>query len=155
MALNPNLFNMQQEQGNIALSGQSNGVVISATVKSDEATALIPGQAVKLVDIAGGQIIVTATTANTDKPFGFVFGNIKDVAFAANDRVEIACQNSVMVMTAGAAIARGALLEVVYTTKKVITNAGTNPVCGFTLDKAAADGDLVRVLITPPLFRGV
>lgn len=148
--VNINSFALEPIAGGLDLQFQ--GSVVSARVKSDEATALIPVQAVKLVNSYGGIPEVTALAANTDPVFGFVAANPKDISFAAGARLELALQGTVMYMTAGAAIARGAKLEVVNSTKKVITNAGTNPVCGYAYDRAAADGDLIRVFIITPGF---
>lgn len=145
-----NSFKITPVQGQVDLSFA--GSVVSARVKSTEPTALVAGQAIKLVDTAGGVPEVTALTANTDQAFGFVTRNLKDASFPAYASVEIGLQSTVVWMTAGAAIARGAKLEVVYTTNKVITNAGTNPVCGYAYDKAAADGDLIRVYVITPQF---
>lgn len=146
-----NSFKITPVQGEVDL--QFAGSVVSARVKSSEATALVAGQAVKLVDTAGGVPEVTALAANTDSTFGFVTRNLKDASFPAYSSVEIGLQGTVIWMTAGAAIARGAKLEVVNSTKKVITNAGTNPVCGFAFDKASADGDLIRVYVITPGFQ--
>jgi hypothetical protein len=151
MTLNINQFAMSTVQGQMDL--QFNGSVISAQVDSTQATNLVAGQAVKLVDSAGGVPKVVGLAANTDSTFGYVIRNLKDVDFPAYAQLEIALQGSVMYMTAGAAIARGASIEVVYTTNKVITNAGVNPVAGYALDKAAADGDLIRVYVLTPAFQ--
>jgi hypothetical protein len=51
-----------------------------------------------------------------------------------------------MFMEASAAIARGADLEIVPTGVKVVTKT-TGTSIGRALDKATADGDLIRVLI--------
>lgn len=151
MTLNINQFAMSTVQGQMDL--QFNGSVISAQVGPDVVTALVAGQPVKLIDSAGGVPKITPLTANTDSAFGYVIRNLKDQNFPADQPVEIALQGSVMYMTAGASIARGVAIEVVYTTNKVITNAGTNPVAGFALDKAAADGDLIRVYVLTPGFQ--
>lgn len=148
MILNPNQFALTTVQGQRDLGVQGN--TISCRVNASESTALVAGQAVKLSDVAGGVPVVTALSANTDFTFGFVLRNPKDQNFAANDRVEIAINDTVVYMTAGAAIARGAYVEVSNAAKKVITSAGVNPIVGFALDKAAADGDLIRVYIQTP-----
>jgi hypothetical protein len=49
-------------------------------------------------------------------------------------------------MEASAAIARGADLEIVPTGNKVVTQS-TGTSIGRALDQAAADGDLIRVLV--------
>lgn len=148
MAINPNMFAMETVQGQIDLSFHSS--VITCEVSSAQATALVAGQAVKLEDSAGGMPKVLALAANTDPSFGVVLRNLKDINFPALARVEVALAGSVVYMTAGGAIARGAKVEFVNSTLKVITAAGTNPVLGFALDKAAGDNSLVRVYILTP-----
>ncbi len=135
-------------QGQIDLT--FGGSVFSMMVDPTQATALVAGQPVQLYNSSSPIPTVVALTANTDASFGFVVRNLKDANFPTGARLEIASNFAVLYMTAGAAIARGAKIEVVYTTNKVITNAGTNPVAGFALDKALADGDLIRVMIINP-----
>lgn len=149
--VNINSFNMVPVQGEMDLQA-SPANVFSCAVDASQASALVPGQAVKIYDSAGGVPKVVAVSGNNDTSlFGFLVRNLKDQDAPANARVEIASTGSVMYMTAGAAIARGARVEIVNSTQKVITSAGTNPVVGVALDKAAADGDLIRVLIVAPL----
>lgn len=143
--VNINSFAQETVQGQIDLSIQGN--VISCQIDEDETATLVAGEAVKIVDSAGGVPKVEALEANSDETFGFIARNTKDASYVAGDRVEIAKANAVMYMTAGAAIARGAEVEVVYTSKKVITATGSNPVIGYALDKASADTDLIRVWI--------
>lgn len=117
-------------------------------VASNESAPLVPGQAVKIADVAGGAIVVTAVTSDEDKIFGFVAYNNKDASFAASSFVEVASDMSVMYLEASAAIARGAEVQYVVTGAKVVTAAtGSHSIVGTCLDKAAADGDLVRVLL--------
>lgn len=148
MAQTTNQFGQTQVAGDLDL--QFPGNVISGQVYASEATALVAGQAVKLVDSAGGVPKVTALTSNTDAIFGFAVRNLKDTDFAAGTRLELAQMNATMYMTANGAIARGADVEYVYGTGKVTTALGVNPVCGYALDKAAADGDLIRVVVRVP-----
>jgi hypothetical protein len=147
MAQNPNQFVQTPEIGSTDLTLASANV-ISATVSSSQVTTLVPGQAVKLEDSAGGLPKVLSLAADSDNTFGFVCRNVKDVERAAGENLEIALVDTVMWMQAGAAIARGASVEVVQASGKVITGAGANPVVGWAYDKAAADGDLIRVYIT-------
>lgn len=104
------------------------------------------GFAVKLVDVAGDGIIIDKATAITDKIFGFIPYSTKTNSLVAGDYVRIAATGSVMTMEASAAIARGADLEINLTGDKVATQS-TGTSIGTALDKVAADGDLVRVLI--------
>lgn len=148
MAINPNMFAMETVQGQLDLSLISS--VITCEVSASQAVALVAGQAVKLEDSAGGLPKVLALAGNTDPSFGVVLRNLKDMDYPANARVEVALASSTVYMTAGAAIARGAKVEFVNASKKVITAAGVNPVLGFALDKASNDGDLIRVYILTP-----
>lgn len=157
--VNVNQFAMTAVQGQMDL--QVPGTVISCQVDAAQVTALVPGQAVKLATTAGGVQKVIALAANTDYTFGFVARDSKDSSYAANTRLQVAINNSVMYMTAGALIARATsgrptALEVVYSTNKVITSAGINPIIGWTMDYAAADGDLIRVyIITPAIMQPI
>lgn len=142
---NTNQFAMSTVRGQLDLLTQ--GTVISCQVDSAQAVNIQQGEAVKLATTAGGVPKVISLAANADVSFGFACRNLKDVDYPASSYLEVAMINSVMTMEAGAAITRGAKVEVVYTTRKVITNAGTNPVVGFALDTAANSGDLIRVYI--------
>lgn len=128
-----------------------NGQTVSGVVKSDEAVDLIPGQAVKMVDSASKVPTFTAVTADTDDIYGFVNYNMKNVSFAAGTPVEVsAMRNNVMYMEASAAIARNAKVMVVVTGSKVATATTGKTIAGRAYDKAAADGDLIRVTIDLP-----
>lgn len=148
MVLNPNQFALETVQGQLDLLAP--GTVISGQVSASQATAIVPGQPLKLEDSAGGTPKFLSLAADTDETFGFMVRNIKDISRSASDSLEVAIAGAVMVMTAGAAIPRGAKVEVVAATSKVIKWAGANPVVGIALDKAAADTDLIRVYITTP-----
>lgn len=129
---------------------QFGGSVVTCEVASTQATPIIPGQVVKIADTNSKIPQILGLAANTEASFGVALRNPKDVNFPALSRVEVGIAGTVVYMTAGAAIARFAKLEFVYTTNKVITNAGTNPVMGYAFDKAAADGDIIRVYILNP-----
>lgn len=149
MTQNINQFAQTPEVGDIDLPRQ--GTVISAMVNVGASATLVNGQPVKLANVAGRHVpFVIPLAANTDATFGFVVRNLKDVNFVDGDSLEVAAGGSIMFMTAGGAIAPQAKVEVVYTTNKVIAAAGTNPRVGYALDKATADGDIIRVMITTP-----
>ncbi len=148
MALNINQFAQSTVQGQMDLL--FNGSVISAQIDAAQSGSLVAGQPVKIATTAGGVPKVIALAADTDVTFGFIARNLKDSAFPASAPIELAQFGSVMWMTAGAAITRGASVEVVSATNKVITSAGTNPVVGYALDTAAANNDLIRVVIQAP-----
>lgn len=140
-----NQFELSKEKGQLDLQlGQS---VLSCRVDASQ-TTLAVGAAVKLFDVAGGVPNVVAC-ADTDLVFGFVCKNLKKEAYVANDAIEVAVSGTFMYMTAGAAIVPQAEVMYVAATGKVITAAGTSKaIAGIALDKAAADADLIRVLIS-------
>lgn len=153
-----NQFGMEPIQGMLTLAPNVNQ--LPAAIKRDSANTLIPGMAVKLVDVTDQEIIVEKAAA-TDAIYGFVTYSVIKNSYNStglNRRMDVAFRDCVMYMTAGAAIARGAPLEIAVTGTasapvcKVITNAGTNKIIGIALDKAAADGDLIRVQILTPLI---
>ena len=146
---NPNQFTQSTVQGQTDLTGFG-GNVITCQVDAAQGTALVAGQAVKGAVTGGGTPKVLAAAAANDPVFGFVVRNLKDASFPASSMVEIASFGTVVWMTAGGAIARFGSIEIVPGTIKVIANAGVNPVTGMALDKATADGDLIRVLIQTP-----
>ncbi len=151
MTLNINQFAQTVVQGVMALLSPKN--VISCEVDTTESGTLVAGQAVKLVDSAGGVPKVIAATVNTDRIYGFVVYQPRKATFAAFDALEIATgHDDYMWMTAGAAIARGALVMPVISGAKVITATSGKPISGYAYDKAAADGDLIRVSIQCPAY---
>lgn len=142
-----NQFAMTPEKGMVALSHGGTEMSYYCQVADDESTALVPAQAVKLVDVAGKTIRVTAATAASDETFGFVAKSVKRDDFKADEILQVARTGSVIMMEASAAIARGASVMIVVSGQKVATQTAGNKVVGIALDKAAADGDLIRVEI--------
>lgn len=102
--------------------------------------------AFKIVDVAGKSIMVDLATLAADDIFGFVPYEVRKNSYAAGDFIRLASAQAVMKMEASALVARGADLEILPAGNKVLTNAGGTSI-GRALDKAAADGDLIRVLI--------
>ncbi len=147
--LNQNQFAQIPVQGMLDLRMNPN--TMSAQVDSSESGTLVPGQAVKMVDSAGGVPKVVACAADEDDVFGFINYDLKDASFVAGDRLELSVlSGNVMFMTASAAIARNAEVMIVVSGSKVATVTSTNRIVGRALDKASADGDLIRVAIMLP-----
>lgn len=149
MTLLINQFSQVPIQGQVDSSHDAG--TLACQVYASESSALIPGQAVKMVDSGNGIPIVTAVTADSDEVFGFVNHNFKKDSYDALDMVEISLVNglNVMWMTASAAIARNAVVTVVVSGSKVKTSTGGSRDCGRALDKASASGDLIRVMLFP------
>lgn len=145
MTLSPNQFSMTEVQGQLDFLMNNN--VIAGQAYASLVTPLVAGQAVKIVNDGTAIPSFTALAANTDVTFGFVVRSQRNPTFPALQAFELAINDTVMYMTSGAAIARGAQVEVSYADNTVITSAGINPVIGYALDRATASGQLIRVYI--------
>lgn len=139
-----NQFEQSQVKGILDLGFNAN--VLTAQVKSSSVNTLVGGSVVVLQDEAGKVMTVDKAAAITNDILGVVLYEVKKSSFVANDFVRVAFANSVVVMEASAAIAKGASVEAVLAGDKVATQA-TGTTIGRALDKASADGDLIRVLI--------
>lgn len=149
MALNQNQFTQATVQGQMDLKFQPS--IISCQIDTTSAGGLLAGQAVKIVDSVGGIPKVVECDVNTNDIFGFLTYDMRRATFEVGDKVEIAAlRGNVMYMTASAAIARNAKVAIVIASKKVVTATTVLTVAGRALDKAAADGDLIRVVIDLP-----
>jgi len=149
MSLNQNQFVEIPIKGQIDLN--FNNMLLSCIVDSTAAADLVPGQAVVMVDSAGGVPKVKEIAANSDDIFGFVAYTQKDQSFPVGAKVEICFfRGAVMIMEALSAISRNAQLAVVISGNKVAEIDSGQTIIGRALDSAAADGDLIRVLIDLP-----
>jgi hypothetical protein len=149
MTLNVNQFAQSQVQGRQDL--RQPGQAMSVQVDPASAGGLVPGQAVKLSDIAGNVPQVIEAAADSDAIFGFIlFSPIKNV-YGALDMMEILVgHDGVMYMTSSAAIARGASVMVVIAGQLVATATTGKRVIGIMLDKPTGAGVLCRVMLNLP-----
>lgn len=149
MALNINQFSQSAIQGMLDL--KFGGAVVAAQVDTSSAGNLVPGQSVKVVDSSGGVPKVVECAADSDEVWGFLCYDQVQPDFDAFDMCMVALVNggACMFMTASAAIARNAVITPVISGVKVKTSAGGGRDSGRAYDKAAADGDLIRVILLP------
>ena len=117
---------------------------------SSQATVLQSGQAMKIVDVAGTEIIVDVA-AITEKAYGVIVYNPRKNLYAAGDMIEVACKGTVVYLETSAAVARGAKVMLDPTGPTVATLAvlATNCMVGICLDKPAAANVLARVEVDP------
>lgn len=148
MALNQNQFAITPVPGDI--SNRGSGVVVNAQIKIGEIAPILPGQAVKIVDVASQLPVVTALTGQNDVPMGVITRNLKNAAYTEGNIVELALMNTIVYMTASEAISWLQPVHYNYSTDKVEVLDGSYPQVGLAYDKATADGDVIRVLVTVP-----
>lgn len=152
MTLNINQFNQSTVAGEPDL--QFPGSVVTARVSTNQVTALVAGQAVKVEDTTGPLPNVLATAALTDPVWGIVLRNLKDASFPALAALEIGRDNTVVYLTASAAISRGVPVQIDPSTFQIATWDGVSTPIGEAYGKATAQGDLIRVWLRLTPFIG-
>lgn len=122
---------------------------IACQVDVSQATPILSGQAIKIVDVAGGIPKVVSCAADTDDVFGFVTFNIKDRQYIAGDRLEISQTGNVIWLQATTAISSGArvCLDTLYVGGvQAITGSSAKRIVGYSYDKVS-QAALVRVKV--------
>ena len=145
----PNQFKQSGEKG--LLDMKYNPMVMSVEIDQSSAGSLVAGQAVKMVDSAGGVPKVVECSSDADDVFGFIIYDIKSQKFSAYDKCEVAFfKGSIMYMQSSAAIARYAEVAIVLAGQKIVTASTGKRIVGRALDKATAADQLVRVIVNLP-----
>ena len=139
-----NQFKQTNEKGAADLAKNCN--IYNVRIDPASVATLNAGAPVKIIDSAGDALTVDLATLATDDVVGFVKLISKTNEFTAGKYCEILSDGSGQIMEASAAIAKGALVEIVPTGVKVATRT-TGTVVGRSLSKASADGDLILVSI--------
>jgi predicted RecA/RadA family phage recombinase len=151
---NVNQFDMNAEAGELDLSLGLNNTM--AAVFDPTATAvLLPGEAVKLIDLgandyAGVNPLVGKRSGAADAGFtGLIVRSKKAAQLNASEVVDVALEGTVIRLKATAAITRGAPVyaDFAHPGQVTATGTGAGPSVGVALDKAAAAGNMLRVLI--------
>lgn len=157
MSQNMNQFKQTKVVGDIDLSVNASPNRFTCTfvdASDTDGTTLVPGEGVILKDLGSSDVagippIVDERASDNDAIFGVKIYDTKKNASVSEDIVQIAGKGSVVYMNAGAAIARGARVALVLATPGNVVTATTESEVGTALDKAAASGTLIRVLIDP------
>lgn len=120
-------------------------------VQNGGTAELVPGDVVKLKDVASKTIVVEKITATTDVPFGMVeYESAKGNVYKEKDILTVASDYSIITCEASAAISVGAKVMPVIEGQKVATATATNYAIGIALEKATVNGDIIRVLLQKP-----
>ena len=147
----------QQEQsvfkGMRDLSVSMGGKIVTGVISANQATALVPGQRVKLDTTAGVGAPSFVAAAITEVAFGVIGYQSNLASFSKGTPVDVLTLGSVYYAAAGnGAIAAGALVEG-YAGQCVVTYAAsTQKKHGVAIDAAAATGDLIRVMVGEPII---
>ena len=148
MYQNINQFEQKSIKGAIDLLIGNNGI-ISGVVSASQATALVPGQKVKLDTTADVSVPSFIAAADADIPCFYVVYTTKD-NFSTGSAIEVCYFGGpVIYLESAAAIAAGAVVESAGTGLTVQTfSAGKQ--CGICLDPVSASGMLTRIILTTP-----
>lgn len=150
---NPNQFSQKSILGMLDLRFNPNTVAVQ--IDASETSALYAGQAVKMVDSAGGVPKVVKCAADSDEVLGFINYNIKNDAFLAGMAAEISMNQNVQFLRATGPIARGSKVVLDLTSVGGVaaaTGSTGSKIVGWAYDKAVAAGDLFRVFVETPSF---
>lgn len=150
--INLNAFSLDTAKGLTQFLPSANVFTCQVYKSLSSGTKLTAGQPVKLATGVAGQITVTACSAETDKVFGVIPLRHKVNGYEAGDLVEVASDYCVVTMEANAATTQGAAVKVAGDAYNKVTpitgeEVSTPAQIGIALDAAAAQGDLIRVLI--------
>lgn len=140
-----NSFNMTVVPGQVAMSSPASMTVqlIGTSVET-----LLPTYPVKLVTGTGVVPLVELAVPGTDDIYGLVLFNAKYSSWAAEDYLQISTKGTIMHLTAGATLNRGARVGLNTSTLKLQAAEAGNAI-GILLDEAVLNR-VVRVQLDIP-----
>ena len=143
MAETLNVFTYDEQKGSIKNGEKGLGLSCKLVASANA------GDFVKQTSVSGSNVItVTPITGDTDVIFGMIpYESSKKNAYVSGDMVTVMRDNAIVVCEASAAIAAGATVMPVVTGMKIATQTTGKKVVGTALQPAAADGDLIDVLV--------
>lgn len=146
MAFQMNQFRITDQVGE-TMSANPN--VIAVRLSSTYTPVGKAGDVVKFNATEDGQLPVVNPAASGDAGQGVILFNAKKATYAALDVTEIAIDGSIVTMAAATNINRRQLVSWDSVRGYIQATATNQNYIGYTLDEAAATGDIVRVLIRP------
>lgn len=151
-SLSQNQFKQRSILGQLDMAYSYN--TIAAQVDQTETENVYAGSPLKVVDSVGGAPKVILCTADTDDVFGFANYNMKNAALTAGMPLEISQTGNWMWLYATGPIARGVKVQLDLLNNGIAAAVGSSgkAVVGVSMDKAEAQGDLIRVAIQAPSF---
>lgn len=151
MSLLTNQFKQTNEVGVLDLNTNPNPFVMTVLYNPGGAGGdIVPGEGLVLKDLgasdySGNIPVVDVRAADATAIEGIFIYDNKRATAEIGSRITIAKAGAVIVMKASAAIARGAKVALVLATPGEVVTLTTEALFGKALDKATADGDLIRV----------
>ena len=144
MSLLQNQFTLSTLQGTKV---QGLDVLTAEFYSATPADTMAAGYPVALASTDNGYVSKVAAGGSVSASWiGVVLTNPLKDSFAVGDKLEVALNQCIVMMTASASFNAGTVLECDPATAKVYTrSAGT--AIGVAMENASANGDLVRVLI--------
>lgn len=152
--LNQNQFKKSVIPGQLDLKAGGLDTSFNVRIDPDSAASDIDfGVGLQLVDGGAndpnGVPLVDVLSANTDVPFGARVYEIKQGVVQPGDITQVSYRGGVQFMEAAAALARGAEVSLDVANPGQVKAKSTDAKFGVLLDKAFAQGDIVRVLVDP------
>lgn len=153
MSVNLNDFSISPAVGDVDLAHSTGESIISVRFGYEETAGDIEaGEGVILSDLGAndtpGAPIVAIRASEIVPIYGVKIRNTKKAKVEGGEVFEIAKKGAVVRFKAAAAIARGAAVTLTLATPGQVKAVSTKTPLGITLDKAAAEGDIVRVELT-------
>ena len=138
-----NSFTYAEQKGSVKNGEKGHGYSCKLVASANA------GDFVKQTSVSGSKVItVTPITADTDVIFGVIpYESSKKNAYVSGDMVTVMQDYAVVVCEASAAIAAGATVMPVVTGMKIATQTTGKTILGVALKPAAADTNLVEVLV--------
>jgi hypothetical protein len=149
--LSPNQFAQAPFVGVIDLTIGATNVIACIIDQSAGTTVYYPGQFVKIVsNTNGGLPSVVGCTAKSDKAFGAIKWNPKDLSYGAGTKCEVAMFGTVQWFYATTAITQ--MNDVCIDTTSpggVQATGNTATFVGIAIDGSPGYGTLIRVMLVP------
>lgn len=153
MSVNLNDFSISPAVGDVDLAHSTGESIISVRFGYEETAGDIEaGEGVILSDLGAndtpGAPIVAIRASEIVPIYGVKIRSTKKAKVEGGDVFEIAKRGAVVRFKAAAAIARGSAVTLTLATPGQVKAVSTKTPLGITLDKAAAEGDIIRVELT-------
>ena len=153
MSVNLNDFSISPAVGDVDLAHSTGESIISVRFGyEDTAGDVEAGEGVILSDLGAndtpGAPIVAIRSSEIVPIYGVKIRSTKKATVEGGEVFEIAKRGAVVRFKAAGAIARGSAVTLTLATPGQVKAITTKTPLGITLDKAAAEGDIIRVELT-------